>query len=134
MAIVVATLVLLAPAQGAAEGPCSSDTVSARMESQVVSNQFTDPNPTWRERVGLPRAIQSITWLREPAICTVALRRLRRVVDSLGWGNYSIRETTRVLVFAVEPDLYVVFGDGNPNMLFFFTRRWRHVLTAALAS
>src|SRR4051812_46234499 len=87
-ALVLAMLLFLAPTRGVAQEACLSDTVNARMASQVISSQFTGPDRTWRPRLGLPQRIQSIKWLRTPTICAEALRHLQTVGDSLGWADY----------------------------------------------
>jgi len=127
-------LVLVGPRSGMAQGACMPDTLEARNQTQVIEWQFTDPNPQWRRRVGLPDTIQAITWSRDPALCAKALHQLRRVGDSLGWHEYPLGETTQVLVFLVEPDLYVVIGNGDLNATSFFDRRWRHLLTGVRMS
>ena len=129
------SLTLVAARRGAtAQGACMLDAHEARRQTQVIEWQFTDPDPHWRRRLGLPDTIQSITWSRDPALCAEALLHLRRVGDSLGWHEHPRSATTQVLVFLVEPDLYVVIGDGDLNATSFFDRRWRYLLTGVRMS
>src|SRR3954468_10965361 len=79
---------LFAPERAAAQKTCLMDARQARIHTQVINNQFTDPDPQWRLRLGLPDTIQSITWSQEAAVCVEALEHLQVVGDSLGWHGY----------------------------------------------
>lgn len=128
------SLSIVATRQGAAQGACMLDAQEARQQTQVIEWQFTDPNPQWRRRLGLPDTIQSVTWSQDPALCAEALQQLRKVGDSLGWHERPLGATTQVLVFLVEPGLYVVIGNGDLNATSFFDRRWHHLLTGVRMS
>jgi hypothetical protein len=133
-----ATLLLLIPlplvaSRAAAQQPCLSDTLAARWESQIITNQFTAPDSTSRQRIGLPSTIRSVTWVRDPTVCAEASRRLKLVRDSLEWGGYGTRAQTRVLVFAVEPELYVVVDEGDLDRISFFSRHWQYIVSLAMA-
>jgi hypothetical protein len=128
------SLSIVATMQGAAQEACMLDAQEARQQTQVIEWQFTDPNPQWRRRLGLPDTIQSVAWPQDPALCAEALRQLRKVGDSLGWHEHPLGATTQVLVFLVEPGLYVVIGNGDLNATSFFDRRWRHLLTGVRMS
>jgi hypothetical protein len=127
-------LSIVATRPGAAQGACLLDAREARQQTQAIEGQFTDANPQWRRRLGLPDTIQSVTWSQDPALCAEALQQLRKVGDSLGWHEQPLGATTQVLVFVVEPGLYVVIGNGDLNATSFFDRRWRHLLTGVRMS
>jgi len=77
---------------GLAQAPCLSDTVYARMESQVIGNQFTNPDSTWRARLGMRQSARNITWLRDPAICAEAERTQAQCGRQMTSGRPSLSE------------------------------------------
>jgi len=123
------SLGLVSPSRGIAQDTCILDADQAGRQAHHISDQFTDPDPLWRRRLGLPDTVVAIDWSQDAALCAEALRHFRRVGDSLGWEGHPRATTNKVLVFLVEPAFMWWWGDGDRNALSFFDRQWRYLVT-----